>query len=349
YLPSQKEQQERIPIIQQIRQQIRSSRIKNQLTRSDISLFLKEMERLEKNIMEIQDLAYMQGEERLETKCAELVGNPDNPESKNWIHDLTKKWADQKNHFSVELNKYQSIFAPYYKEVVLQMCNTNPLSLEELPENILNRYTNPAKNKFLVTIYPKGNIWKDSRYLKSFSRDVESVSARATGMAPIMATLYDTIARDGLNAIILTLIIVFVLLAIDLRSVKFAILAMIPLLAGMIWMGGLMNLTGMMLTVVNIMGLPMILGIGIDDGVHVLHRFKAEGRKNVSTVFSSTGRAILLTSLTTMLAFGSLVFSIYRGFASLGAAMFLGVGACFLTTILGLAPILGFLQKKKEK
>jgi hypothetical protein len=96
------------------------------------------------------------------------------------------------------------------------------------------------------------------------------------------------------------------------------------------------------------MALPMIVGIGIDDGVHIVHRWRHEGKGKVLTVFASTGKAILLTSLTTMLAFGSLIFSIWRGFGHLGAALFLGVGACFLTTVVILPGIIGFLERKNS-
>ena len=94
------------------------------------------------------------------------------------------------------------------------------------------------------------------------------------------------------------------------------------------------------------MALPLILGIGIDDGVHIVHRWRREGRGSVQTVFSSTGKAILLTSLTTMLAFGSMVFSIWRGYGSLGIALVIGVGACFLTTVLILPGIIGWVERK---
>ena len=114
-------------------------------------------------------------------------------------------------------------------------------------------------------------------------------------------------------------------------------------------MVGLMQLTGQQLTVMNVMGLPMILGIGIDDGVHIVHRWIHEGKYNLRTVFASTGKAILLTSLTTMLGFGSLVFSIWRGFGQLGGALFVGVAACFLTTVLILPGILGILGRNKQE
>ncbi len=97
------------------------------------------------------------------------------------------------------------------------------------------------------------------------------------------------------------------------------------------------------------MGLPLIIGIGIDDGVHILHRYRVEGPGKIRTVFSSTGKAVLLTSITTMLAFGSLVFATYRGLGSLGIALFIGVGACFLTSIIVLPALLGLTERREAK
>jgi len=119
---------------------------------------------------------------------------------------------------------------------------------------------------------------------------------------------------------------------------------MIPLLSGFIWMLGLMVILGLKLTLVNVMGLPLILGIGIDDGVHILHRYEVEGRGNIKEVYKSTGKAIIMTSLTTMLSFGSLVFATYRGYGSLGRALFIGVGTCLLTTIFFIPSILGIVE-----
>lgn len=122
---------------------------------------------------------------------------------------------------------------------------------------------------------------------------------------------------------------------------------MIPLAVGVFWMVGFMKLAGMQFNVMNVMALPLIIGIGIDYGVHIVHRWIAEGHGKLQTIFSSTGKAILLSSLTTMLAFGSLLFSVYRGFGQLGGALFLGVGACFLTTIILLSGIMGDVEKKR--
>jgi len=184
-------------------------------------------------------------------------------------------------------------------------------------------------------------------FLQRFTGDLNRISNKATGMPPVMQELFRVIGNDGKNAALLTVFVVFLLLWLDFRSFKYAIIAIMPLVAGVIWMVGLMHLVSMQLTAVNVMALPMILGIGIDDGVHIAHRWRIEGSKKVNQIFASTGKAIFLTSITTMLAFGSLVFSIWRGFGSLGGAMFIGVGACFLSTVIILSGIIGFLERKK--
>ncbi len=89
----------------------------------------------------------------------------------------------------------------------------------------------------------------------------------------------------------------------------------------------------------------MIIGIGIDDGVHIVHRYQIEGKNAHKPVFASTGRAILLTSITTMLGFGSLWFATYRGLGSMGIALFIGVGTCFFATVIVIPVLIGMLKK----
>jgi predicted RND superfamily exporter protein len=110
-----------------------------------------------------------------------------------------------------------------------------------------------------------------------------------------------------------------------------------------------MKLAGLTFNFINVVAVPSILGIGIDDGVHVLHRYLREGRGRLPEVMASTGKAILLTSLTTMLAFGSLVGSSYMGYVYFGAVMFIGVGLCFVTSAFVLPAILALVYEKGGK
>ena len=346
YLPSEEEQKKRISHISEIREKIQTAEIKESLDVNDMEKLKEEIARLEMNVMEMQDMAYIGGQDKVDNKCKEIVGDPDDPDSRSVFQDLLDVMAAEGTPVTQGFADFHQKFAPYFKRAVIRMGSTEPIRLEDLPASILDRYGNANRDQFLVTVFPAGNIWQDKNFLDRFVEDLEGVSDRATGMPPVFSALVEIIGRDGRNAVLLTLVIVFVLLIFDFHSPRMALMAMIPLACGIFWMVGLMHIVGMQLTVMNVMGLPLIVGIGIDDGVHIVHRWKHEGKGKIGIVFASTGKAILLTSLTTMLAFGSLVFSIWRGFGHLGGALFLGVGACFLTTVLGLSGLIGLTERK---
>jgi len=347
YLPSFEEQQKRIPVIREINKAMSNSILKDNLTEAEFNQFLSELERLEMNIMEIQDMAFIGGQDKVDSKCSEIVGKPDNPQSENIISEFIDSLENNRLKSIKGLEEFQKYVAPYFKKSALKMAAVKNIKFEDLPLSILDRYSSRNRNQFLMTIFPSGNMWQDIDYLNRFTDDLDRVSEKITGMPPVMKELISVIGNDGKNAALLTILVVFMLLWLDFRKIKYAVIAMIPLVAGFVWMVGLMKLSGMQITVVNVMGLPMIIGIGIDYGVHVVHRWRIEKKGKVNNIFASTGKAVFLSALTTMLAFGSLIFSIYRGFGSLGAAMFVGVGACFLSTVVILSGIIGFLERKK--
>jgi len=349
YLPSEEEQQKRIPYIRDIRQSISNARVKSLINAPEFEKLIAELERLEMNIMEIQDMAFLGGQDKVDTKCKEIVGDPEKENSESKITNLIAQLTQNQKQAAARLSLYQKQAAPYFKANVLQMCNTDLLTFDDLPESIKDRYSNKTRDQFLITVFPKGNIWTNAEFLNRFADDLEGIKAKATGMPSVMRALIDIIGSDGRKSVMLTLVLMFFVLWYDFRKPGYALLAMIPLAIGVFWMVGMMKLFGLQLTIMNVMGLPLIIGIGIDDGVHVIHRWINEGKSNLYVIFASTGKAILLTSLTTMLGFGSLIFSVWRGFGQLGSAMFIGVAACFLTTIILLSGLLGYLYWQKSR
>jgi predicted RND superfamily exporter protein len=347
YLPSPEEQAKRRPHIEEIQRLMSAAECQPLLSKKELDDFKRELNRLKMNIMELQDLAFTGGQDKIDRKCGEIVGYAESENSTVFRRLESILNREDKNILS-RANSFQKNYFHYFKDNVMQMANTDPILLENLPTSIIDQYANEDRNLFLITVLPADNIWKDARFLYRFTDNLDEISERATGFPPVFRALIDVIGRDGRNAAILTIFVVFVLLSIDFRNVGHALIAMIPLLAGMVWMVGIMHLIGRQLDVVNIMAIPLILGIGIDDGVHIIHRWRREGRGSVKTVFASTGKAILLTSLTTMLAFGSLIFSLWRGYGSLGTALLIGVGACFITTIFILPGIIGWIERKRE-
>jgi predicted RND superfamily exporter protein len=348
YLPTTDEQEKRRAHVADIHNRMSTAPLKSAIASHELSVLREEIERLEMNLIEIQDMAFLGGQDKVDNKCKKIVGDPENPDSRNLIQELLQSIDAQEEESIQRLSRFQDRFAPRFKESVLLMSSTEPIRLEDLPDTILDGYTNPDRNKYLLTIYPSGDIY-NGEFLNRFVEDLERVSEKATGMPSLSVSLVNVFGRDGRNAVLLTLVIVFLLLWLDFKKAGYALTAMIPLALGVFWMVGLMNLTGIALTIMSVIGLPLIIGIGIDDGVHIIHRWEHEGNGRIRTVFSSTGKAILLTSLTTMLAFGSMVFSVMPAWGQFGGALFYGVGACFLTTVVILPAILGWIDRKNGK
>ena len=346
YVPPEERQLERIPEIKKIRQMVSQNRVVKPVTNNNLDQLVAQLDRLDMNIYELSQLAFIGGQDKVDEKCKSIIGDPELEDSQSYILSIIEKINSNPGAALTQLNRFQAYYFPTLRNKIFDMANPELITLNTLPEHIRNQYVNEAGDKYLVTIYPKEQIW-DYAALTRFSKQLETVSPKITGSPPIFLHLIQLIGRDGLMATILTVIIVTILLWIDFRSLRFALLGVIPLITGGIWMLGIMKTCGAMLTMLNVMAIPMIVGIGIDDGVHVLHRYMFEGLTKTPVVLRSTGKAVLLTSLTTMVGFGSLLTASYRGWVGFGILLVTGVGACFVTTILFLPSIIGLMTKGK--
>ncbi len=344
YVPPEDKQNERIPEIKRIRQIVGRTTKRKPISQASLTRLVEQLERLDMNIYELSQLAFIGGQDKVDAKAKSIIGDPEKTDSESFVLNLAEKIKQNPEKAIIQLNRFQDYYVPDLRSKILKMANPSLIALGDLPERIKNQYVNEKGDKFLVTIYPKEQVW-NFEALNRFNKQMETVSPKITGMPPIFLHLIRLIGRDGLLATILTVIIVVLLLWIDFRSLRFALLGVIPLITGGIWMLGIMKTFGVMLTVVNVMAIPMIVGIGIDDGVHVLHRYMFEGLRKTPLVLRSTGKAVLLTSLTTMAGFGSLMTASYRGWVGFGTLLVTGVGACFLTTILFIPSIIGLVTR----
>ncbi len=342
YLPDPDGLEEQYRFLKNLRRNLQSREIRKQMSSHDVKMYRKELERLEANIIELQDLAFLGGQDKVYNKAIKLVGEAGDSLARGNITLFIN--ALDTGLTKIELTYFQQQFSTAFKSTIIEMANTEPLTLDNLPGEIKNRFTGKSGNIFIINVYPEKNIWEDSRFLYRFTDEATELSEKATGLPPIFVELMDIMSKDGKKATYLAIIAVFLVLLIDFRSLKYALVGMVPLIFGAIWMTGIMEISGLKFTMMNILAVPLIIGIGIDDGVHILHRWKIE--KNLDIVYRSTGKAILLTSLTTMLGFGSLWFATYRGLGSMGIALFIGVGTCFLATLFIIPAILGLQNKQ---
>jgi predicted RND superfamily exporter protein len=348
FVPPLEKQEMRVEEINKIREKLERNNRISPITVFNKDALIEQIERLQDNIIELSQLAFMGGQDKVDKKAKTLIGDFENPDNKGSIGILLSVLATNDNKILIGLNNFQESFYTYIKKYTLSMASSDRISIETLPIDIRNQFINKTGTQYLVSIYPKESIW-NLEYLYRFKNQMEKLDERITGIPQVFYALIKIVGQDGRKAALFSFIIIFLLLLLDFRNIKYALVAMIPLILGAIWMIGIMQFFGLDLTLLNVMGLPLILGIGVDDGVHILHRYSVEKKGNIQRVFSSTGKAVLITSLTTMLAFGSLKFATYRGLGSLGIALFIGVGACFVITVTLLPAILQLMENTRTQ
>ncbi|MFC2113053.1 RND family transporter [Bacteroidota bacterium] len=346
YIPSKKQQEERLPYLVSISKDLTDYKNVVSIDENNLPALVGELERLEMNVYELSQMAYIGGQDRIDRKCKRLIGDLDDSTSTDYILKLADRFLGEPAAAARGLNAFQEYYEPVMREKALKMANVAPITLDILPHDIKSQFFNESGDRMLVTIMPKEKVW-DFKFLAQFTDQLNRVSPKITGTPPMFLALIRYIGRDGKVATLLTLVVVFVLLLADFRKVSTTLITMIPLLFGAVWMVGLLKTIGQQLTLLNVMGIPMIIGIGIDFGVHFMHRYRHEGPGNIRTVMASTGKAIMITSMTTMIGFGSLLLAKYRGMGSMGLLLVLGVGACFVTTIWLLPALLGWIEKRK--
>jgi hypothetical protein len=238
--------------------------------------------------------------------------------------------------------------------VLRTMADPEPPQLADLPQSLVNRFVAKDGKKFLLQIYSRGkfdtggrevSIW-DMEGMERFVADVRSVDPQATGNPLQTYEASRQMQQSYIQAAWYALAGVLVALYLDFRSIRCTLLAMLPVGLGMLQLFGILGLLKIDVNPANMIVLPLILGIGIDDGVHVVHDFRR--RSGPYRMSPSTASAVVITSLTTMVGFGSLMIVSHRGLQSLGRVLTIGVSCCLFTSLVMLPAVLAWATRKQR-
>jgi hypothetical protein len=226
-----------------------------------------------------------------------------------------------------------------------------PLHLTDLLDSplryLIERYVARTDDGVSTVIYcfPPTGKWR-----RMAPPDLEAVVAdhpHATLSGPniVSAELRRLVWSDAAEAAALGLLVVLLLLWADLGSLTRGLLALVPLLVGAVWMLGLMSVLGVEMNLFNIFVVTMVIGIGVDYGVHLLHRWSEANAEGAT----ETAKAIAVAALTTMVGFGSLVLSHYPGLRSMGAAAILGAASTAVLSITLLPALLALADRRARR
>ena len=192
---------------------------------------------------------------------------------------------------------------------------------------------------------------RDGRNSIRFAEDIGVITLpsgkelRSASPNLIIADLLRMAIREGKLAVGLSFLVVFLIILVDVRSLKNTLLVMSPLVLGLTWMGGLMFMLGMKLNLFNMVVLPSVVGIGVDTGVHIHHRHRAEGPGSLYLVLRRTGPAVAVATITTIVGYTGLLLASHPGLVSIGRLAIVGLS----TTLLSALVILPALIQASEK
>lgn len=186
----------------------------------------------------------------------------------------------------------------------------------------------------------------DEACLDAVSRAIAPLdfAPRAYTIEGAMDSLMDRVIGDVVTTASFAAIIALIILAVYFRRPARVALALAPTLLGLATALGVMGYFGVSLNMINFITIPILLGIGLDDGILLLHR--QSELKNVRGTIATTGRSICMTSLTTSLGFGSLALAQYHVLAGMGLLAIAGVLACLFFSVCGLGAVLALLENR---
>lgn len=227
-----------------------------------------------------------------------------------------------------------------------------PLSMEQIPDYLKNRFlTKSNELGRFVMIYPSVGL-SDGRKSIAFKNDIANVELsngkvyHAASTSIVAAEMLELMRDESPYMVGATFVLVFVFMLFAFRSLRWALIAMLPLVVGLTWLFGIMIVFGLSFNFYNLVVLPAILGIGEDNGVHLAHRYRMEGKNSMWNVLSSTGQHITIGSLTTMLGFAGLLFTNHPGLNTLGEMAVIGIGMTLFSALTFLPSLIQWMEDR---
>lgn len=194
-----------------------------------------------------------------------------------------------------------------------------------------------SDGRFVIKARVSPRIFDDDN-MEYFTNFASSFSDDFFGMPLLARQLENYMKRDFFLSTAIALMFIISVVWISLRGWMRALLAITPLVLGYIWMLGGMRLLSMDFNFLSITISPLLIGIGVDNGIHILHRTMEEYRLArqgaIERGVGATATSVIVTSLTTMFVFGSLLLARTPGLRMLGTSALLGIGFALVFSLL---------------
>ena len=219
------------------------------------------------------------------------------------------------------------------------------LNIADLPQALRRTYLGAGDTPGYL-MYVENAVDLDDNHLAqqyyndvaSFTVDGQTYYSASEGF--IFVEMLALMKSDALKAVLLVTLTTILLVFLFIRSLKGTMIVLAPPLFGIFITVGIMGAFGPSLSIMNMVILPSLVGISVDNSIHIFHRFKSAGAQaDISQIMNTTGRAAILTTLTTLIGFGGMITASMGGLRSMGVLAIIGFLTCLAMTWI-LLPVL---------
>jgi len=254
--------------------------------------------------------------------------------------ELIKQLSDNINNFLQALEQKPQLaeqldnsllgLLPYTIQTLSQSLRAYEFGLDELPSYIREQWLSP-QGIYRIMISPEKDLNIPAN-LKEFAKAIQAIEPSATGLPVADLASGEAVVSAFQQAFSASFILIVVLLLVILKSIKKMLLVIGPLI-----LAGLLTCTvnvflGIPFNFANIIALPLLLGIGVDSGIHIMHCLHENTDKHL--LQTSTARGVMFSSLTTMSSFISLALIPHFGISSMGITLAVGISFTLLCTLI---------------
>lgn len=230
------------------------------------------------------------------------------------------------------------------------------LTVADVPDMIARPFTevDGTRGRILYAYHPKRESLLDGRFLLRYAHVLRSVRAGgdglvAVGQAMIFADMIQAIEDDGVLVTALSIAGVLLFLAVSFRSPRAMALVMTPLLCGLLWMLGSAAIFDMKINFLNFIVIPITIGIGVAYGAYLYARIRQEGPGRIQQVIESTGGAVFLTALTTIIGYATLITSTNMALQSFGILADIGEVVCLSASEVVLTALVVVIARRRAQ
>ncbi len=252
------------------------------------------------------------------------------------LHDNLDRFLAQTATTYSESEKELSLdllgLLPFSMDLLNSALAATEFEIDDIPTSISEHWVS-HNSLYRILIQPQYNLM-DQEKLISFVADVQTIDDRVTGLAVADQSSGKAVVKAFIQAFIGAIVAITLLLWIMLGNLKETLLVIGPLLLAGLLTGAFNVILDNPFNFANIIALPLLMGMGVDSGIHIVHRLAHRDESSDNLLRTSTARGVFYSSVTTFCSFTSLAFSPHVGTASMGLLLAIGIALTLLTTLI---------------